>query len=224
MASTTVAGSMLSSSTASAPARAASATCSSASRSISTNRPGHSVRARPTASVMPMPARWLSLTSTASESPARWLVPPPARTAAFSRRRRPGVVLRVSRMATAGLRSWAAATKRAVRVAMPERWPRKFSAVRSAVRTGRSGPAISATVSPGFSSSPSDACHTTLRSGPTRRKVSSAGARPARVPARRARRTKRAVADSGTSAAVRSPSGPRSSARARSTASVTARR
>ena len=46
MASTTVPGSMLSSSTASAPARAASATWSRASHSISTIRPGHSARAR----------------------------------------------------------------------------------------------------------------------------------------------------------------------------------
>ena len=75
MASTTVPGSMLSSSTASAPARAASATWSSGSHSISTMRPGHSARARRTASVMLVPARWLSLTSTASERPARWLVP-----------------------------------------------------------------------------------------------------------------------------------------------------
>ncbi len=71
MASTTVPGSMLSSSTASAPARAASATCSSESHSISTPRPGHRARARATASVMLMPARWLSLTSTASERPTR---------------------------------------------------------------------------------------------------------------------------------------------------------
>ena len=70
-----VPGSMLSSSTASAPARAASATWSSVSHSISTIRPGHSARARRTASAMLVPARWLSLTSTASDRPARWLVP-----------------------------------------------------------------------------------------------------------------------------------------------------
>ena len=86
---------------------------------------------------MLVPARWLSLTSTASERPTRWLVPPPARTAAFSSWRKPGVVLRVSSTSTDGLLSCAAATNCAVSVAMPERCPRKFSAVRSAVRMGR---------------------------------------------------------------------------------------
>ena len=76
IASTTVPGSMLSRSTASAPARAAWATWSRASHSISTIRPGHSARARLTASAMLVPARWLSFTRTASERPERWLVPP----------------------------------------------------------------------------------------------------------------------------------------------------
>ena len=71
-------GSMLSSSRASAPACAASATWSSVSHSICTTRPGHSARARATASVMVTPARWLSLTSTASDRLDRWLTPPPA--------------------------------------------------------------------------------------------------------------------------------------------------
>ena len=48
----------------------------------------------------PQPARWLSLISTASESESRWLKPPPARTAAVCSARRPGSVLRVSRMRT----------------------------------------------------------------------------------------------------------------------------
>ncbi len=223
MASTTVPGSMLSSSTASAPARAASATWSSASHSISTIRPGHSARDRLTASAMLVPARWLSFTRTASDSPERWLVPPPARTAAFSRTRRPGVVLRVSSTATDGLLSCAAATNCAVSVATPDSRPRKLSAVRSAVRIGRSGPVTSSTVSPAASSSPSPASHTSSTSGPTRRKVSVTHAAPARTPARRARSAKCARTCSGTRAAVRSPSGPRSSARARPTASPTAR-
>ncbi len=42
--------------------------------------------------------RWFSLTRIASSRPARWLAPPPQRTAYFSSARRPGVVLRVSRM------------------------------------------------------------------------------------------------------------------------------
>ena len=43
-------------------------------------------------------ARWLSLISTMSNRPKRWLRPPPQATAYFSRRRQPGVVLRVSRI------------------------------------------------------------------------------------------------------------------------------
>ncbi len=41
-------------------------------------------------------ATWLSLISTASNKPVRWLCPPPRRTAYFSNLRQPGVVLRVS--------------------------------------------------------------------------------------------------------------------------------
>ncbi len=46
---------------------------------------------------LPQPSAWLSFTRKASESPIRWFVPPPQRTAYFSRARRPGVVFRVSR-------------------------------------------------------------------------------------------------------------------------------
>ncbi len=60
-------------------------------------------RARATASAMLRPPRWLSFTSTASDRLPRWLWAPPARTAAFSSARRPGVVLRVSRTRVAGL-------------------------------------------------------------------------------------------------------------------------
>ena len=41
-------------------------------------------------------ARWLSLIMAASYNPRRWFQPPPHRTAYFSSRRQPGVVLRVS--------------------------------------------------------------------------------------------------------------------------------
>ena len=60
-------------------------------------------RARPRArraTASPTPpaiAAWFSLMRIASKSPTRWLVPPPATTAAFSSSRSPGVVLRVSR-------------------------------------------------------------------------------------------------------------------------------
>ena len=56
--------------------------------------------------------------STASWRPIRWLVPPPQRTAHFSAARRPGVVLRVSRM-TARVPA-TASTYRRVSVAMPD--------------------------------------------------------------------------------------------------------
>ncbi len=46
--------------------------------------------------------RWFSLTRIASSRPKRWLRPPPQRTAYFSSARRPGVVLRVSRIVDAG--------------------------------------------------------------------------------------------------------------------------
>ena len=99
--------------------------------------PATSRRARATASVMETPPRWLSLTSTASERLPRWLCPPPARTAAFSNARRPGVVLRVSMTRVAGLAAVHGVHEPRVREATPDRWPRKFRAVRSA---GEDGP------------------------------------------------------------------------------------
>ncbi len=76
----------------------------------------------------------------------RWLHPPPASTAAFSNARRPGVVLRVSRI-LAPVPS-TALTNRRVRVATPDsRW-RKFSATRSAVRIPPARPRTVSTVSP----------------------------------------------------------------------------
>ncbi len=95
-------------------------------------------RAPRTASVMPMPARWLSFTSTKSDSEPRWFTPPPARTAAFSSARSPGSVLRVSQTRAGRRRP---RTKRRVAVATPERWQRKLSAVRSPVSTDRERPA-----------------------------------------------------------------------------------
>ena len=61
-----------------------------------------------------------------------------ARTAYFSSARSPGVVLRVSRIVAPVPSS--ASTNRRVSVAMPERRPRRLSAVRSPVRTARRGP------------------------------------------------------------------------------------
>src|SRR6266542_4067068 len=100
-ASRSIQGSMLSRRIRSAPASWASRTSSRLSASTSTGSVVSDERARSTAARMP-PARrmWLSLIRTASYSPRRWFVPPPQRTAYFSRLRRPGVVLRVSRIST----------------------------------------------------------------------------------------------------------------------------
>ena len=58
---------------------------------------GAAARARATACAMPpAAAMWFSLIRIASYRPARWLLAPPAATAAFSSARSPGVVLRVS--------------------------------------------------------------------------------------------------------------------------------
>ena len=145
---------MLSSITMSAPAATASSTWSARSHSTSTARPGHSSFARFTASAMPSSARWLSFTSTRSDSEPRWFTPPPARTAAFSSARRPGSVLRVSRM-RASPPAAAASTNRRVMVAIPERWHRKLSAVRSPVSTGRRGPVTTPMAVPAASAAPS---------------------------------------------------------------------
>ena len=57
---------------------------------------------RPPSRCCPAAAMWFSLIRKASKRPIRWLVPPPAATAAFSSLRRPGVVLRVSRIRALG--------------------------------------------------------------------------------------------------------------------------
>jgi len=88
---------MLSSRMMSAPASAASDASATVWASTSTGRPGEAARAFATACAIP-PARrmWLSLIRIRSNNPKRWLLPPPTRTAYFSRSRRLGVVLRVS--------------------------------------------------------------------------------------------------------------------------------
>ena len=145
-----------------APAVIASCTCSARSHSTSTVRPGQRACARRTASVMPRPARWLSLTSTNSESVPRWFTPPPARTAAFSTARRPGSVLRVSQIRATGP---AASTNRRVSEATPDRWQRKLSALRSPVSTERNGPDTSPTLVPGATTSPSSRSQCTCDRG-----------------------------------------------------------
>ena len=172
----TASGVMLSSSTMVAPAAIASCTCSARSHSTSTVRPGQRACPRRTASVIPRPARWLSFTSTNSESEPRWFTPPPARTAAFSTARSPGSVLRVSQIRATGP---AASTNRRVSEATPDRWHRKLSALRSPVSTDRSGPDTSPTLVPGLTASPSSTSHCTCTSGSSCANTS-VGARGAR--------------------------------------------
>ena len=144
---------MLSRSTISAPLSRASASCSSVSTSTSIGIVP--LRARFTASpTPPAAATWLSLMRIASHSPARWLWPPPARTAARSSERSPGVVLRVSSRVTFGNGASASAYRR-VSVAMPERRCRKLRAVRSPVSREPSGPTTFATSSSASSRAPS---------------------------------------------------------------------
>ena len=88
--------------------RSASASSSWSSVSTSTSTltmwPAAPAPARAPARPRPRSAMWLSLISTASSRPKRWLMPPPQRTAYFSKARRPGVVLRVQTMRALGAR------------------------------------------------------------------------------------------------------------------------
>ena len=103
---------------------------SSVSTSTSTGS-ADAAAARAAPRAMPPASRlWLSLIRTPSSSRWRWFVPPPQRTAYFSRSRNVGVVFRVSRTV---MRPAAASTYVRVSVAMPLRRCRKLSAVRSAV-------------------------------------------------------------------------------------------
>ena len=100
---------------------------------------GALARARATAwAIPPAAAMWFSLIRIASYSPARWLLAPPAATAAFSSARRPGIVLRVS--STPAPVPCTSREARAASVATPDRWVRKFSAVRSALSRARARP------------------------------------------------------------------------------------
>src|SRR6185312_7464119 len=98
-------------------------------------------------------------------------MPPPARTACFSRTRKPGVVLRVQTIRA--LCGFAAATRRAVAVAIPDRRQAKLSATRSADRIPRAGPAMRATTSPFPMGVPSG--FSTQRQGHRRRRADDRG-------------------------------------------------
>ncbi|CAB4658894.1 unannotated protein [freshwater metagenome] len=121
--------------------------------------------------------------SAASLSESRWLVPPPATTAAFSRSRSPGVVFRVSRITV--LLPATAATHWSVSVAIPPRCPKKFSAVRSASKIARVSPRTVIKTDPGTTRSPSRRC-CVISVRPTSRKVAIAISIPAITPPFRA--------------------------------------
>ena len=152
---------------------------------------------------------------TQSDRLARWFTAPPARTAAFSRVRRPGVVLRVSQM-RAEPPSAAASAKRRVSVATPERWQRKFSAVRSAVRIGASGPGDRAEhLARRRRGRRRAADHVHVDAGvELGERLRGAGGAGEHAGAAGDERRASAAAPAGSSAEVRSPSGVRSSARA----------
>ncbi len=101
----------------------------------------------------PAAATWLSLTRAASPRLIRWFSPAAARTAYFSSARSPGRVLRVSRI-TAPVPATASAQV-LVAVAIPDRWVRKLSMVRSAPSAATASPATRSTASPGRDPAPS---------------------------------------------------------------------
>ena len=145
------------------------------------------------AATPPAAATWLSLIKAASPSPIRWLRPPPHRTAYFSSTRSPGVVFLVSRT-TAPVPSIASA-QALVAVAIPDRWVRKLSIVRSAPSTAGAGPLTRSTASPARSRVPSGTSAARLsrqlaagpsRYHPIRSSTASATGTPASVPASRA--------------------------------------
>ena len=176
---------------------------------------------RATASVMPMPPRWLSLISIQSDRLPRWLRPPPARTAAFASERSPGHGLaRVPHPAVAsfgGLRHECGGQRRDARQ-VPQEVQRGALAGEDRRQTARAprrtpGPASTRRRRPP-TRSPSTA-------GSTWAKVSVAHADAGEPAGLSGPRTGPRSRRSGSNDDVRSPSGLRSSARARWTASRT---
>src|SRR5712671_4877884 len=215
------AGSMLSSSATSAnPTSSTLCSCSSVSTSISilTRCPATALARSRTARTPPATAMWLSLIRIASSSPKRWLKPPPQRTAYFCRARSPGVVLRVQH--TRAL-VWAMRrTNSEAAVAMPERWPTKLSATRSAPSKARASPVMVMSAVFAATVAPSRTCPLISTAGSSLRNAAAAIGRPAITPDFRATMTAVPRVPSGIVAIdVTSPARPRSSSSARSTAS-----
>ena len=107
--------------------------------------------------------------------------------------RSPGVVLRVSQI-RAEPPDAAASAKRWVTVAMPDRWHRKFRAVRSPVSTEAIGPLTVPTVDPAVTASPSAAAHVTATEGSSCANASVAQAVPASTPSTRGTKSATQVA------------------------------
>src|SRR5262249_18249237 len=113
-------------------------------------------------------------------------------------------------------------TKAAVAVAMPDRWPRKLSATRSAPRMALALPEIVISLAPRVAGSPSRACGVIAMSGSRRRNAVTTSGNPAITPAWRATTSARPARSSGMVAVeVMSPARPRSSSSARVTAAST---
>ena len=151
-------------------------------------------------------AMWLSLMSAASPSPIRWLRPPPHRTAYFSSWRSPGVVLRVSR--TVHPVPDRASAQAPVAVAIPDRWVRKLSRVRSAPSSSRIGAVMRISSAPASIRSPSARSGSADSGGiPAASRTARATGTPASTPGWRA--TAPATArESGAAVAAEVTSGP----------------
>ena len=178
-ASRKVSGSILSSSSRVAPACSAGSIWSIRSTSQMISCTPASTARRTASPTLPATSTWLSLIIAASHNPMRWFCPPPMRTAYFSRKRKPGMVLRVSRR-TASVSPIASTYSRTM-VAMPERCWTVFKALRSAVSMARALPSSRIRSVPGATRSPSSTSRSIVMSGSRWRKKASAIGRPATV-------------------------------------------
>ena len=145
--------------------------------------------------------------SIASNRPKRWFAPPPQRTAYFSSARCRGVVFRVSWMLVRPPPAPAmASTNCRVRVAMPLRCVRKFSATRSPARIARVLPSMRSTADPARTVAPSFGTVSSRMYVSRARKTRIATGSPARTKSCLAMMCARAVASAATVASdVTSP-------------------
>ena len=143
----------------------------------------------------PEKSTWLSLSRIISNSPMRWLHPPPIFTACFSSIRMPGVVLRVS-----STRVWVPfnrSTYLSVIVAIPLMRCMMLSMSRSVCSSERTRPLTIMAMSPFFTRVPSCMSTSTCISGSKRRNTSLAISTPARIPSSLMSRCDFPIASSG---------------------------